>query len=69
MASAFVVGLGLATTAFLVRPHVGVYCLRHHLEPYHILTNISQGRAGYVALQRYRGGVNKLGRAFYKGYV
>ncbi|KAH8692920.1 putative mitochondrial DnaJ chaperone [Talaromyces proteolyticus] len=25
------------------------------------------GRAGYVALQRYRGGVNKVGRAFYKG--
>lgn len=29
----------------------------------------TQGRAGYVALQRYRGGVNKVGRAFYKGYV
>uniref|UniRef100_A0A093XE96 Mitochondrial import inner membrane translocase subunit TIM14 n=1 Tax=Talaromyces marneffei PM1 TaxID=1077442 RepID=A0A093XE96_TALMA len=44
MASAFLVGLGLATSAFL-------------------------GRAGYVALQRYRGGVNKVGRAFYKGYA
>jgi len=25
------------------------------------------GRAGYVALQRYRGGMSKVGRAFYKG--
>ncbi|KAL1975559.1 hypothetical protein VTN31DRAFT_3951 [Thermomyces dupontii] len=25
------------------------------------------GRAGWIALQRYRGGVNKMGRAFYKG--
>ncbi|WEW60440.1 mitochondrial import inner membrane translocase subunit TIM14 [Emydomyces testavorans] len=25
------------------------------------------GRAGLVALRRYRGGVNALGRAFYKG--
>ncbi|KAH8423290.1 putative mitochondrial DnaJ chaperone (Tim14) [Aspergillus affinis] len=25
------------------------------------------GRAGYVALQRSRGGVNSLGKAFYKG--
>lgn len=27
----------------------------------------SQGRAGLVALRRYRGGVNALGRAYYKG--
>ncbi|KAL1980503.1 hypothetical protein VTN96DRAFT_4027 [Rasamsonia emersonii] len=25
------------------------------------------GRAGWVAFQRYRGGVDKMGRAFYKG--
>ena len=26
-----------------------------------------QGRAGLVALRRYRGGTNALGKAFYKG--
>jgi len=31
------------------------------------LTNIAKGRAGLVALRRYRGGTNALGRAFYKG--
>ncbi|OMP87083.1 Mitochondrial import inner membrane translocase subunit tim14 [Diplodia seriata] len=30
-------------------------------------TNVSQGRAGLVALRRARGGTNALGRAFYKG--
>ncbi|KAK2806768.1 mitochondrial import inner membrane translocase subunit TIM14 [Emmonsiellopsis sp. PD_5] len=25
------------------------------------------GRAGYVALRRYRGGVNAMGKAYYKG--
>ncbi|OJJ51338.1 hypothetical protein ASPZODRAFT_127401 [Penicilliopsis zonata CBS 506.65] len=42
MASAFVIGLGAATAAFL-------------------------GRAGYVALRRYQGGVNAVGKAYYKG--
>ena len=32
-----------------------------------VLTDNSQGRAGLVALRRYRGGTNALGRAFYKG--
>lgn len=29
--------------------------------------NKSQGRAGLVALRRYRGGTNAIGKAFYKG--
>ncbi|KAN0068805.1 mitochondrial import inner membrane translocase [Elaphomyces granulatus] len=42
MASALVVGLGVAAAAFF-------------------------GRAGYIALRRYQGGMNNVGRAFYKG--
>ena len=38
----------------------------HHTREHCILT-IEKGRAGLVAIRRYRGGTNALGRAFYKG--
>jgi len=44
-------------------PSTTLYFIRES----HLTKSSSQGRAGLVALRRYRGGVNALGRAYYKG--
>jgi hypothetical protein len=63
MASTIAIGLGIAAAAFLVRFNFTT------LSPFKNPSNnpSSQGRAGLVALRRYRGGVSALGRAYYKG--
>jgi len=62
MVGALLIGVSVAAAAFFVRvfPHV----LPSTVTP---LTSPPQGRAGLVALRRYKGGTNALGRAFYKG--
>jgi DnaJ family protein C protein 19 len=59
MASVLAIGVGVAAAAFLVR---------HDFQLSPNIINISQGRAGLVALRRSRGeAVGALGKAFYKG--
>lgn len=50
-------------SAFLI-PRMPIY---DHEEYQRKLTFICQGRAGFVALRRSRGGVGAMGKAFYKG--
>ena len=64
MASTIVIGLGIAAAAFLVRIN-STLISSNFMNPSN--KSSSQGRAGLVALRRYRGGVNALGRAYYKG--
>jgi len=63
MASTIAIGLGIAAAAFLVsiKPPSSPPFKNPSNKP------SSQGRAGLVALRRYRGGVSSLGRAYYKG--
>ena len=70
MASTIALGIGIATAAFLVS--VNDYITSHltfRLPIAGLTSRIFQGRAGLVAFRRYRGagGVNVLGRPFYKG--
>jgi DnaJ homolog subfamily C member 19 len=59
MTSVLAIGVGVAAAAFLVSPR---------LLAIKGIPNISQGRAGLVALRRSRGeAVGALGKAFYKG--
>ena len=62
VATALAIGVGVAAAAFFVRSSLPSSDLREQK-----LTSQQQGRAGLVALKRYRGGANALGRAFYKG--
>ena len=64
MATALAVGVGVAAAAFLVninqQPH------KKNMK----LTRLCKGRAGLVAMRKYRGGaagVSALGKAYYKG--
>lgn len=60
MATALALGFGVAAAAFFVRitSCSGVQASSD---------STFQGRAGLVALRRYRGGTSALGKAFYKG--
>ena len=64
MATPLAVGLGVAVAAFLVCSHPQKSVRLNSLTCY------LQGRAGLVAMRKYRGGVagaGALGKAFYKG--
>ena len=62
MATALAVGVGVAAAAFFVSLSLyqKLICAQDD-------TNKMQGRAGLVALRRYRGTTGALGRAYYKG--
>ena len=63
MATVLAVGVGVAAAAFLVR------CYKLYAITAAELTRL-QGRAGLVAMRKYRGGIagaTALGKAYYKG--
>lgn len=67
--STIAIGLGVATAAFLVSLTWELGCIRMLDDMRLIRTFICQGRAGLVAYRRSKGGVNAMGKAFYKGLV
>lgn len=62
MVGALLIGVSVAAAAFFVRSSHD-FPVRSNI----LLLTSPQGRAGLVALRRYKGGTNALGRAFYKG--